>query len=1023
MNNKKACMAVFLGLVLVCFLNAQTRQSGNLRGVVTDSQGTPLPGVTITVTGSALMGSETAVTNARGAYRIPVLPPGLDYSVVAELAGFETTRREGVVVRVGMTVTINFELQEGTLEEEITVVAPSPAIDVVSTKTNTIITPAALTNLPVPRVTVSGSAINQVLRLIPGTENMSIKGGARNNHSFEVDGVSTNATNQNYGEVFVSWDTVEEIEVITGDAGAEHFNGIGGVINIVTKSGGNDFSGQVQAYWTGEDFSKSVVPPEKLEAVGAGLPKVAVSDWEASAIVGGPIMKDKLWFLANYRYTASESNMSFIPTTIEGTFYDTYNFQQSYKYHFGKLSAQPFQNLRVSGMLCVVRKDTPIYDDVARRTEEANRWQIMDDLTSSFTALWTLSSDTFIEFRGGNWMHTGQNMFTEAANLEGPHFRDQYTGYWWGRGNNQFYGFKRNADAASKISHFMDDFLGADHELKVGLELQISSMRSTSPQKNGMRWDYYNGSPYYFRGLYGLDGPHPEFGDGRLYVSNAVAEKGDSEKDSSLVKRRRIGLFVQDTMNIQKKLNVTLGLRFDTIRCVVPEMTKTAAADELGRALSKAYIEPVYNVDPFGAGFSWTEQDEAFPYRFLSPSIGVSYDLFGTGRTALKANYARYAEGLPTWHVSTPPSGNANFEFRWWDDNNNRRPDLPGVDSYQFVPGAPLPDYMLEDDYKDATDPDIKIPYEHQLMLGIDHELFADFRVTLNYTYKTRRSEMVSVYYDRASGEYWSFNDSYWVPFRTTVPAYGGSADNPDFPAVDVTVYYLKADHPEEFYRKTNLPEDKLRQRYQSFELSFDKRWSNGWSLAGSFVYTDLEGNLEYSAGSIQGAFRDPNYSVNRYGDLNFSIPIMIKMYGSATLPQNFILSFFFQHIDGNGWGRNVNVVAPLAWRQANNIYQFDPSNSVILEPSGTRRNQSSQSLDLRIEKEFSFGRYGRLGVFCDIFNALGFHSFSANVNPGGTWRPDAENSSSGTFTPSRIGFNTITGGVRTYKFSLRYTF
>lgn len=1017
MKCKKAFVIVLLSLVMAWSLNAQSRQSGNLRGIVTDTDGTPLPGVTITVTGSALMGTESAVTNARGAYRIPVLPPGSDYTIVADLSGFDNVRREDVIVRVGMTVTINFELSESTLEEEITVVAPSPSVDVVSTKTTTIITLASLTNLPVPRVTVSGSAINQVLRLIPGTENQSIKGGARNNHSFNVDGISTNATNQNYGEVFISWDTVEEIEVITGDAGVEHFNGIGGVINVVTKSGGNRLNGQVQTYWTGEDFSKSVVPKDKLEAVGAGLPKVAVVDWEASAILGGPIIKDKLWFLANYRYTASESNMSFIPTTIEGKFYDTYNFQQSYTYYFGKLNALPFKNFKLSGMLSVVRKDTPVYDDVARRTEEANRKQIMDDYTSSFSAIWTLSPNTFIEFRGGNWAHIGQNIFTEAANQEGPYFLDQYTGYQWGRGGNQFYGFKRNADAAAKLSHFQDNFLGADHEIKVGLELQISSMRDTSPQPNGLRWDYYDGNPYYFRGLYGLDGPHPEFGDGRLYLSNAVAEKGDAEKDSSLVKRRRIGMFVQDTINIQEKLNVTLGLRFDTINAAVPKMTKTVAADELGRALSKAYIEPVYGVDPFGGGFSWTEQDNAFPYKYITPSIGISYDLFGTGRTAIKANYSRYAEGLPTWHVSTPPSGNGNFQFRWTDTNGNTQPDLPGIDNYQFVPGAPLPDYMLADDYKDATDPDIKIPYEHQLMFGIDHELFTDFRLTLNYNYKTRRSEMVSVYYDRTSGEYWSFNESYWVPFQTTVPAYD------IFPAVDVTVYYLKADHPEEFYRKTNLPDDKLKQRYHSFELSFDKRFSHGWSLGGSFVYTDLKGNLEYSAGSIQGAFRDPNYLTNRYGDLNFSIPIMIKLFGSVTMPQNFILSFFFEHIDGNGWGRNVNVVAPLAWRQANNIYQFDPSNSVILEPSGTRKNQSRQTFDLRLEKEFSLGRFGKLGVFCDIFNALGLHSFSANVNPGGTWSPAAENSTSGKYTSSRIGFNTITGGVRTYKFSLRYTF
>jgi hypothetical protein len=149
----------------------------------------------------------------------------------------------------------------------------------------------------------------------------------------------------------------------------------------------------------------------------------------------------------------------------------------------------------------------------------------------------------------------------------------------------------------------------------------------------------------------------------------------------------------------------------------------------------------------------------------------------------------------------------------------------------------------------------------------------------------------------------------------------------------------------------------------------------------------------------------------------------MIKLFGSVTLPYDFILSFFFEHLDGNGWGRSVTVEAPADWRAANGIYTYGARNSVILEPAGTRRNQSSQTFDLRIEKEFSFGRYGRLGLFVDIFNALGFHSFSASVNPGGSWLPDTENSTSGTYIAGRTGFNTITGGVRTFKFSIRYTF
>ena len=1007
---QSAVLALFLGLAFLGALNGQTTQTGGIRGVVTDPDRAPLPGTTITVTGPALMGSETAVTNQDGAFRIPVVPPGT-YQVVAAISSFKTVRRENVQVRVGTIVMINFEMAIETLKEEVTVTAPSPVVDVISTKTTATVTKEVLTNIPLAR------DVYQALRLAPGATNSSIKGAARNNHAFEVDGVNANAPNQNYGEAYISWETVEEVEIITGGAGAEVFQGIGGMINVVTKSGGNKLSGEFQTYYTGEDFSRSVIPKEKLTAVGSNVPTAAVADYDLSGTLGGPILKDKLWFLANARYQINKRHSNFIPTTINGVSYNPYDLEMSYTYGFAKLTAQLAKNFRLFGMLTVAQRNTPVFDMAARRTIEANRWQVLDQITSSFNATWTLDSNTFVEFRGGTWKGDGQNMHTKEAKPKGPYFIDRYSSYEWGRQSGQFFGFKRSAQTGAKATHFKDDFLGADHEIKGGLEIQWGSMRSFEPLDNGMTWDYYNGSPYYFRGLYGLSGPHPEYGDGRLTFTNAVSERGDPSKDSSLVRKTRLGMFLQDSFNIKSRLNITLGLRFDHIRATVPEMTKTAAVDVLGRALSKAYIEPVYGVDPFGGGFKWSALENAFPYNFFSPSIGVSYDPFGRGKTAFKLHFGRYAEGLPTWHISTPPSGNGSFEFRWWDTNGNGQPDLPFTDNYQYVPGSPLPGYMLKDDYKDTTDPDIKIPYENQFMAGIDHELFRDFRVSLNYSYKQRRSEMVSVYYDRASGEYWSFNENYWVPFQTTVPAYQG------FPAVPVTAYFMKAVHPEEFYRKTNLPNDLLKERYHSIELSFNKRFSDGWSLGGSVVYTDLKGNLEYSGGDIQGAFRNPNYAVNRYGDLNFSIPLMIKLYGSVFLPYGVNLSFFFEHLDGNGWARTVTIEAPLSWRQANGIYQFNTSNSVLLESVGTRRNQSSEAFDLRLEKTFSLGGSRHLGVFVDIFNALGFHSFNANMNPAGTWRPTAEGVAAGTFTPGLIGFNGVSGGVRTYKFSVRFTF
>jgi hypothetical protein len=1012
MKTKRILFALVLMLAITAVLDAQVIQTGALRGVVNDDEGKPLPGVSVTVTGPSLLGSESAVSSESGAYRISFLPPGT-YSINAALPGFQTVKREDVIIRVGMTVTINFVMPPESLYEEITVTAPAPTVDVVSTKTVVTVPEESLMNIPIAR------DVNNLINLAPGSTNLSIKGGARNNHAFNLDGVNDNAPNQNYGEVYIPWDVVEEVEIVTAGAGAETFQGIGGAINVVTKSGGNKLSGQAQIYYTNKHLSTSVVPLDKLAAVGSSLPALPARDSEYSFTLGGPIIKDRIWFLAVYRNQYTKTNSSFIPTTILGTPYDSYDLEMGYKYYFGKISALPWKNFRVFGTLLVARRDTPVFDNAARRTIESNRWQLLDQRTTAFNAIWTLNPDTIIEFNGGTWWNNGQNMNTKAANPDGPYFVDSYTGYEWGRqaSGSIFFGFKRNAVGGAKITHFRNNFLGADHQMKAGLEYQFGSMRSFQPLSNGMQWNYYNGNPYYYRGLYGLDHADPEFGDGLLYFNNASPREGTTTTiNSAYATKKRIGLFAQDAITIKNRLTVNLGLRFDSIRSLVPEISKTGASDALGRALSQAYIQPVYGVDPFGE-FSWSTFNNPFPYSFFSPTIGLSYDLFGTGKTALKLSYGRYAEGLMIDNIPQPPVAPANFQYRWWDTNANGQPDLPGIDDYMFVLGSSNPSYMVGEGYKDALDPDIKIPYEHQIVVGFDHELFHDFKLSVNYTFKSRRNEMVNVYYDRPSGEYWSFNDSYWVPFTTTVPSSG------IFPAEEVTVYFRKAVHPELYLRSTNLPNDMLRQKYHSFEVSFNKRMSDGWSLGGSFVYTDLKGNLEYSGGYIQGAFRDPNYLTNRYGGLTFSMPIIIKLYGTAELPLGFLCSFFYQYLAGNGWGRTVTVQAPADWRKANGIDPSQPSNAVLLEPAGTRKNQSSQSFDLRVEKEFSLGRYGRIGAFIDIFNAFGFHSFSAAVNPGGLWLPDAEGSSTGTFTPSRVGFNSITGGVINFKFSLRYTF
>jgi hypothetical protein len=132
----KYSLFVVLSLAMISSLGAQVGQTGSIRGLVLDAQKAPLPGVTITVTSPRLMGKQSVVTGVDGTYKFPpILPPGV-YTVLAEMQGFNSVRRDDVSVRVGTNVDVNVEMVQATLNQEVTVVAPSPVVDIVSTAIN-----------------------------------------------------------------------------------------------------------------------------------------------------------------------------------------------------------------------------------------------------------------------------------------------------------------------------------------------------------------------------------------------------------------------------------------------------------------------------------------------------------------------------------------------------------------------------------------------------------------------------------------------------------------------------------------------------------------------------------------------------------------------------------------------------------------------------------------------------------------------------------------------------------------------
>jgi hypothetical protein len=174
-----------------------------------------------------------------------------------------------------------------------------------------------------------------------------------------------------------------------------------------------------------------------------------------------------------------------------------------------------------------------------------------------------------------------------------------------------------------------------------------------------------------------------------------------------------------------------------------------------------------------------------------------------------------------------------------------------------------------------------------------------------------------------------------------------------------------------------------------------------------------------YASWASFGNFSSANSFVNSYGDMPYSRPLLIKLYGSFSLPYQFMSSFFYLHTDGSPWMRTVEVRPPDEWAAANDASRT--SYTVNVNPPGTYRNEASDSLDLRLQKDFILGP-GKLGIYMDVFNLLGAYTLTVGQNPAGVWKPDDAITTEGTFTPDATGLWGFYGS-RQIRFSLSYKF
>jgi outer membrane receptor for ferrienterochelin and colicin len=300
--------AAFFAVLTLLPITAFAATTGSLNGVVTDGTGAALPGVTVTVTSPQLQGSRSAVTNSSGEYNLSLLPPGT-YRAEFALGGFDTVARENVRVSIDTSTRLDVPLSLGAVTEAITVTAEAVVVDPTQT---TVQQNFGTQHLKYATIGQAGRSYQTVLQQAPGVaggSNPQVMGANLGQNNYMLDGVNTtDPVTHTFGSN-LPFDAIQEVSIQTLGKDAEYGRAIGGVVNVVTKSGGNEFSGTFDGRYTSDEFS------ETNDFYGD---EQEYQNFKPGATLGGPIMRDRLWFFGTLERV---DNKSAVAGTTYGGFF------------------------------------------------------------------------------------------------------------------------------------------------------------------------------------------------------------------------------------------------------------------------------------------------------------------------------------------------------------------------------------------------------------------------------------------------------------------------------------------------------------------------------------------------------------------------------------------------------------------------------------------------------------------------------------------------------------------------------
>ncbi|MCP5048342.1 MAG: TonB-dependent receptor [bacterium] len=870
-------------------------QSGEIIGTVILEDGSAIPGVSIEIDGAKLIGKKVSVSNESGSYRLMSLPSGT-YTVTFSLEGFKTVKRKGVRVDLGKTFKLDVMMETGAIREEVIVSGQLPVVDVRKSSSSVNINKDTFAKLPKASrnflsVATQQAGINYEREFDDQDEGdfdneretaISFDGASASENTFFVDGMNTTTMEGGISGNNVNTDFIEEVQVKSSGYAAEYGGSMGGVISVITRSGGNEFHGDLSMYYDSDWLRaapRDILQLNPTDSTVAEYSDFLVDKWnryEPGVSIGGYLIRDKVWFFASFMpqwRTRTREAVFISDPSKSGTEFD---FQDNRYNGSAKFTAALGSNIRlsVSGNLNWRERENQLPNQDGSSSASATNlknmsdWAFRDPGANAAAHLdYNLGNTGLLSVSGGFFRTNGY----QSGDLDAPitRLRMRYSNFdvpgmpedlkrpanW---NNVSFASLQESTkDISRKIMGKSDLSLylnaGGEHVFKGGFGWnQVYHDKLTSAintpywyfywkQSNGTASVYTTGGGTAYQTTYGYARELGPYGT----IADLTSD--------------RYSVYLQDSWTIGDKLTVNYGVRLEK--------------------------EDMPSMDD-------NHPEAAFSFGFfdkIAPRVGFAYDLKGNGNTKVFGSFGIYYDvmkldmtvgsfGGLRWYDSWYDIGTLDWtqyaNQRGWSFTGSTEPILGGQ-FYEAI-NHRVPSF-------DLVQPDIKPGSKMEISLGFQQKINDNVSFTARFLHHRLLNVIEDIGVEIAGNEtYYIANPgSDWINEQ-----YGLSAEQGYLPAGRVV-----PDPTREYY---------------SVQVGLDKKFSNNWLGGVTLTWSSLKGIISGLASSDEHGRQNP--MVQRYFDLWFlhydshgqllngtlptDRPLDLKLYGAYTFDFGMTLGF-----------------------------------------------------------------------------------------------------------------------------------